>query len=115
MIWPSRDPLAGLESVISGLEDDLRAGCFDNLSAHQHRMGQALGGLQNLRLVPTQLRRLDVLKARASHNGKLLAAALAGMRSVAFRKTASGGFASYDAKGRSGRIGGAKPGFEQRS
>ncbi len=115
MSWARQDPLALVSTAVERLDVDLRSGKFDKISQHYIALEKALSTLQVTRLDAGSLSRLEGLKAKAGHHGRLIQAALRGMRDIQERHNTKSGFSSYTAQGSTDRIGRRDPRFEHRS
>lgn len=114
MIWGAGDKLAAADRALNGVESLLRGGRFGDLPAAMAGLERAMESLRDGRLDRSAAPRLSDLRLRAAHVGELLRAVMAGMRDARASLTGPSGFSSYDARGRSDRIGPAQTRFERR-
>ncbi len=114
MIWGMGDRLSVAEKALTTVETCLRDRQFNNLPSVMAALERALSGLQSGGLDRGAADRLRSLRQRAGRVGDLLTATMAGMRDARASMATPGGFSSYDAHGRSDRIGSARSQFERR-
>lgn len=114
MIWGRSDQLSVAEKALTSVEACLRDRQFGKLPSVMAGLERALSGLQSGGLDRGAADRLTSLRKRAGRVGDLLAATMAGMRDARSSMTTPGGFSSYDAHGRSDRIGAVQARFERR-
>lgn len=114
MIWRSGDSLAAADRALSGVESLLRSQRFSDLPAAMIALERAMHSLQGGGIDRSAAARLTDMRRRAEQVSTLLRAVTAGMRDARNSLSGPSGFSSYDAHGRSGRIGQAQTRFERR-
>lgn len=111
----ARDPLAALEAALDRQRTSILGGGFEGLADIEAAIQAAMSALRDFPTSRANLHRMSLIKAQAAYQGRLLQAALRGVRDARGARQAGRAFTSYDSAGRAGQIGTSRPRFERRS